>query len=257
MFRVLTIDGGGSKGMFAAGALVEAEETLGARCSDLFDLVYGTSVGSIIAALIATGHSAKSIRDLFLQEIPGIMRHWTAKGRSRALRAVVRRIFGDQGFDGLDTPQLGIVATRRDFDRPMIFKTSAAQAIKGARSFVPGFGASLADAVMASCAARPFFASVPVQTSQGVVNAIDGGFVANNPSLFCPDRCRPHASASTTESRHAECRSGIVSTENVTYQETLPATLCGTASGNKFVGQRECYADSNRLPFSGRTHGPN
>lgn len=183
LFRVLAIDGGGAKGMFAIGVLVEAEATLGAQCSELFDLVYGTSVGSIVAALIATGHSAEYIRDSFLQEIPGIMRQRTAKRRSRALRETVRRMFEERGFEGLDT-ELGIVATRTDFSRPMIFKTSAAQAIKGTQSFVPGFGASLADAVMASCAARPFFDGVSVPTSQDAVNAIDGGFVANNPSLF-------------------------------------------------------------------------
>lgn len=182
-FRVLAIDGGGAKGMFAIGVLVEAEATLGARCSELFDLVYGTSVGSIVTALIATGHSAECIRDLFLQEIPGIMRQRTAKRRSRALRETVGRMFEERGFEGLVT-ELGIVATRTDFSRPMIFKSSAAQAIKGAQSFVPGFGASLADAVMASCAARPFFDRVAVPINQDVVNAIDGGFVANNPSLF-------------------------------------------------------------------------
>ena len=182
-FRVLAIDGGGAKGMFAIGVLVEAEATLGAQCSELFDLVYGTSVGSIIAALIATGHSAECIRDLFLQEIPGIMRRRIARQRSRALHETVRRMFGEQGFEGLDT-ELGIVATRTDFSRPMIFKSSAAQAIKGAQSFVPGFGASLADAVMASCAARPFFDRVSVPTNHDTVHAIDGGFVANNPSLF-------------------------------------------------------------------------
>ena len=43
-FRVLSIDGGGSKGMFAVGVLLEAEATLGVPCCDLFDLIYGTSV---------------------------------------------------------------------------------------------------------------------------------------------------------------------------------------------------------------------
>ena len=187
LFRVLSLDGGGSKGMFTVGALIEAEATLGKRCYELFDLVYGTSVGSIIAALIATRHSAERIREMFLDEIPGIMRWtWPAR-RSRALRSALRCMLKDQGFDESElATKLGIVATRTDFDRPMIFKTSSAQAIRGARSFVPGFGATLAEAVMASCAARPFFNGVSVPTGMGEasVDAIDGGFVANNPSLF-------------------------------------------------------------------------
>ena len=183
LFRVLSIDGGGSKGMFSVGVLLEAEETWGKPCSEVFDLVYGTSVGSIIAALIATGQSASHIHTLFSSSIPRIMGRKTVKGRSLALRNAVDRMFGAQEFEELDT-LIGIVATRLDHERPMVFKTSASQAIKGQQSFVAGWGATIADAIMASCAARPVFKSVPVSTTQGEVEAIDGGFVANNPSLF-------------------------------------------------------------------------
>ena len=187
LFRVLSLDGGGSKGMFSVGALIETEAMLKKECYELFDLVYGTSVGSIIAALIATRHSAERIRELFLDEIPEIMRWIRPARRSQALQSMLRSMFQDQGFDesGLAT-KLGIVATRTDVDRPMIFKTSSAQVIRGAGSFIPGFGATLAEAVMASCAARPFFnlVSVPTGMREAPVDAIDGGFVANNPSLF-------------------------------------------------------------------------
>ena len=44
--------------------------------------------------------------------------------------------------------------------------------------------ATIADAIMASCAAQPIFRSVSVSTTNGNVETIDGGFVANNPSLF-------------------------------------------------------------------------
>ena len=183
LFRVLSIDGGGSKGMFSVGVLLEAEDTWGKPCGEVFDLVYGTSVGSIIAALIATGQTAKQIHILFSNDIPRIMRCKTAKGRSRALRNAVDRMFGSQKFTGLNT-LIGIVATRLDHERPMIFKTSASQAIKGQQSFVPGWDATIADAIMASCAAQPIFKSVSVSTIQGNVETIDGGFVANNPNLF-------------------------------------------------------------------------
>lgn len=183
LFRILSIDGGGSKGMFSVGVLLEAEDTWGKPCSEVFDLVYGTSVGSIIAALIATGQTARQIHTLFSNDIPRIMRCKTTRGRSRALRSAVERMFGDQRFMGLDT-LIGIVATRLDHERPMIFKTCASQAIKGQQSFVPGWGATIADAIMASCAAQPIFKGVSVSTEQGNVEAIDGGFVANNPSLF-------------------------------------------------------------------------
>lgn len=183
-FRILSLDGGGAKGMFTLGVLEEVESALGRPCAQLFDLVYGTSTGSIICALIALGHSASDIKEIYLREIPSIMGAATASGRTAALRQVATRLFGDRGFDDLGM-HLGIVATRTDFERPMIFKASAAQAFQGQHSFVPGFGASLADAIVASCAARPFFDAATVSTTtEGDVTAIDGGFSANNPNLF-------------------------------------------------------------------------
>ena len=182
-FRVLAVDGGGSKGMFAVGALVELEEQLGQTCDEVFDLVYGTSVGSIIATLIATGHDAKSIERWFLKEIPGIMGQKSRHQRSRALRQAVHNAFGARTFSQVDM-LLGVVATRADFNSPMIFKTSADQAIQGKDSFEPGWGASLVDAIMGSCAAKPFFDDVRVPTLQGHIPVLDGGFVASNPCLF-------------------------------------------------------------------------
>ena len=182
-FRVLSIDGGGSKGMFAVGALVELEEQFGRPCKEIFDLVYGTSVGSIIATLIATGHDAKSIERWFLEKIPEIMRHRSRQQRSRALREAVHDVLGARTFSQVDM-LLGVVATRTDFNSPMVFKTSADQAIQGKDSFKPGWGASLVDAIMGSCAAKPFFIDVRVPTSQGNIPVLDGGFVANNPCLF-------------------------------------------------------------------------
>jgi predicted acylesterase/phospholipase RssA len=183
-FRVLAIDGGGAKGMFAVGALIELERTLGRPCNEVFDLVYGTSVGAIVATMIAIGHDAEEIEKWFLKEIPRIMRPRFPSQRSRVLRSTIRDYFGVRKFDDVDM-LLGIVATRTDFYRPMIFKTSPTQAIKGGQSFVPGWGASLADALVASCAAQPVFDSVIVpDTTEGDVPAIDGGFVANNPCMF-------------------------------------------------------------------------
>lgn len=183
-FRILAIDGGGAKGMFAVGALVELEKTLNRPCKDLFDLVYGTSVGAIIATMIAIGHEAEEIEKWFLKEIPKIMRPKAPGQRSRVLRRAIRNYFGVRKFDDVDM-LLGVVATRTDFNRPMVFKTSASQAIKGNQTFVPGWGASLADALIGSCAARPVFDSAIVpDTTDGDVPVIDGGFVANNPCLF-------------------------------------------------------------------------
>ena len=69
--------------------------------------------------------------------------------------------------------------------KPLIFKTdvSMAHGVKG--SFKPGFGLAIKDAVIASCSAVPIFKEKELQTeNKGSLRAIDGGFIANNPTLF-------------------------------------------------------------------------
>jgi predicted acylesterase/phospholipase RssA len=67
----------------------------------------------------------------------------------------------------------------------MIFKYSVQQSHGRAATFKPGFGCTIAEAVVASCAAYPFFEKVTLKTeNQGNQLLMDGGYVANNPTLF-------------------------------------------------------------------------
>lgn len=80
---------------------------------------------------------------------------------------------------------VGIVATRWEFERPMIFKGSVAQAHGRQATFVPGFGCTIADAARASCSAYPFFEKTVITTGDGNrVELMDGGYCANNPTLY-------------------------------------------------------------------------
>ena len=67
-FRILSIDGGGIRGIFPADFLAGLEERLqGPRLTDYFDLIAGTSTGGIIALGLASGLRAAEIRDLYVQ----------------------------------------------------------------------------------------------------------------------------------------------------------------------------------------------
>ena len=66
----------------------------------------------------------------------------------------------------------------------MIFKASIAQAHGRKATFTPGFGCTIGDAVVASCSAYPFFEKKTVATADGDVELIDGGYCANNPTLY-------------------------------------------------------------------------
>ena len=61
LFRVLTLDGGGAKGFYTLGALKEVEALCSCPLHEKFDLIYGTSTGAIIAALLGLCRSADEI----------------------------------------------------------------------------------------------------------------------------------------------------------------------------------------------------
>ena len=71
-FKILSIDGGGMRGIIPAKILCELEEELQrregpeARLCDYFDLICGTSTGGIIAIGLALGMSAKEMLNLYV-----------------------------------------------------------------------------------------------------------------------------------------------------------------------------------------------
>lgn len=182
--KILTLNGGGSKGIYTLGVLNELEKSLGTPLCDHFDLIYGTSTGSIIGSLLALGESVESIEKKYFELVPKIMRPWTKSRKSAALKECANQIFGLRKFDSFRT-NIGIVAMNYEYQRPLIFKSNVNQAFGLKASFDAGFGCTISEAVQASCAAYPIFDKVNLQTSnQGAQLAIDGGFVANNPTLF-------------------------------------------------------------------------
>ncbi len=183
-FRVLSLDGGGAKGFYTLGILREMEAMMGCRIHERFDLIFGTSTGAIIAAMLALGKSVSEIIALYTTHVPTVMTEHSASGRSAALERLSQKIFGDLNFDAMKT-SVGIVATKWVHERPMIFKTHIGQAHGMKGSFVPGFGVNVGDAVQASCSAYPYFNRKHVKTASGDnFELIDGGFCANNPTLY-------------------------------------------------------------------------
>jgi patatin-like phospholipase/acyl hydrolase len=184
LFRVLSLDGGGAKGFYTLGTLREIEAMVGGRLYEWFDLIFGTSTGSIIAAMLALGMSVSEIIALYQENVPKVMKNKDPDGRSAALADLAATVFGDAMFTNVKT-SVGIVTTKWVLEKPMIFKTHVGQARGMKASFVPGFGVKVGDAVQASCSAYPYFNRKTVVTSSGdSVELIDGGFCANNPTLY-------------------------------------------------------------------------
>jgi predicted acylesterase/phospholipase RssA len=182
--RVLSLDGGGAKGFYTLGVLQEIEGMIKCPLYQRFDLVFGTSTGAIIAALISLGYQVEQIHGLYKEHVPRVMKARTPRAKTAALAALTHEVFGEKTFSDGKTG-LGIVATKWIIERPMIFKSNAAQAHGRTGTFTPGFGVKVADAIRASCSAYPFFERTTVVTTSGdSVELIDGGYCANNPTLY-------------------------------------------------------------------------
>lgn len=185
--KILVLDGGGSKGVYTLGVLKELELKLGAPLYQHFDLIFGTSTGSIIASLIALGTEIPAIEKLYFALIPEIMKGSSSSEKSKNLKSQADKIFGGKKFDAFKT-DIGIVSLNYDTQRPLIFKSNVKQAHGMVHSFEPGFGKTISEAIRCSSAAYPIFDIVNIdlinKDSVTNVNVIDGGFIANDPTLF-------------------------------------------------------------------------
>lgn len=183
-YRVLSLDGGGAKGFYSLGVLKEIEALIGCPLYQRFDLIYGTSTGAIIASLLALGLPVDEIHKLYRTHVPTVMGSKGPGEKTAALAKLADEIFGTRSFDQIKTG-IGIVATRWQTEKPMIFKADVSQAHGRRGTFIPAFGVSISDAVQSSCSAYPFFNRKVVTTSEGdQIELIDGGYCANNPTLY-------------------------------------------------------------------------
>ncbi|MGH9622722.1 MAG: patatin-like phospholipase family protein [Bryobacteraceae bacterium] len=110
-YRILSLDGGGAKGFYSLGALKELEAMLGRRLCQCFDLIFGTSTGAIIAALLALGYRVYEIHTLYKKHVPAIMRKRNRRVKSAALKHLAENVFEKRTFADVKAG-IGIVATR-------------------------------------------------------------------------------------------------------------------------------------------------
>ncbi|MHC2575984.1 patatin-like phospholipase/acyl hydrolase [Bradyrhizobium diazoefficiens] len=182
-YRVLALDGGGAKGFYTLGVLREIEGLVGTRLYETFDLIFGTSTGAIIGAMLALGHSVDEIHELYKKHVVSVMACKKPAEKTARLKLLAEEVFGNKKFEEVKTG-VGIVTTKWLNDRPMVFKGSKDQAHGRHGTFKPGFGCTIADAVQASCSAYPFFEKKVVNTPLGDFELVDGGYCANNPTLY-------------------------------------------------------------------------
>ncbi len=182
MFRILSIDGGGVRGIFPAYVLKQLSDTLnGRRLRDVFDLVIGTSTGGIIAAAVAQDIPLQRVVELYEQEAPTIF------GRQHAFNGsgIIRSRYPAEPLRNLINSIFG-AATMRDVPGRLVLPCTDVSngnvfVIKSAylASFVRDLDIRLADAVAATTAAPMFFD--PIKVKEYLL--ADGAMWANNPSM--------------------------------------------------------------------------
>ncbi|QQS12387.1 MAG: patatin-like phospholipase family protein [Rhodospirillales bacterium] len=182
-FRILALMGGGAKGVFSLGVLTEVEAVLGSPLCKHFDLIAGTSTGAIIGSLLSLGWSVNDIAAKYQERIPWVLGARWPSTRSARLAELASDIFGHDRFDKFQT-KTAIVTTNLTHSRPTVFKSYTSGAWAGSASFQPGFGRTIGEVVTASCSAYPYFHPVALNLAGSEHELIDGGFSANDPSLF-------------------------------------------------------------------------
>lgn len=178
-FRILSLDGGGIKGIFAAAFLarLEREYLGGESIGKCFDLVVGTSTGGLIALCLACGRTAQDALDLYIEHGAAIFepvswRVLKAGFASEPLHEAARAVLGDRVL-GDASLRLCIPAVNARRAEPCIFKTPHHPDYE--------FDAAerMVDVALATTAAPTFFR--PHSTADYVL--LDGGLIANNPVM--------------------------------------------------------------------------
>ena len=186
MRRILSIDGGGVRGIIPAVLLADLEARTGRPVRDRFDFVAGTSSGAVLAAGLAAGIPASTIVRVYTERSSEVF-------RTVPLLSGLRRLLRGEMYDtrilhGIIRDELGPGRDWRLNDAPIDVLITAKRLRDGMPWYfvrdnpanscrAGGFG--LADAVTASAAAPTYFRP---WTIPEIGELIDGGSgVAGNP----------------------------------------------------------------------------
>ncbi len=181
---ILSIDGGGMRGLISIAMLAELEQMTGQTCQQMFDLVGGTSTGAIIAAGIGIGFTAQQILEtVYRDRLPKAFPDQTLGLWLRYLLGGLRNLYPMQPFiDALQPLAQG--RKIRDLTHPIVFMTTK-DVRTGDTYYIVSAGpglAAVADWPLAGCVAAS--GAAPIYFPPVAGSLIDGGVgVYANPSL--------------------------------------------------------------------------
>jgi patatin-like phospholipase/acyl hydrolase len=196
-FKILSIDGGGIKGLYSARILDKFEKKFNCKTSDHFDMICGTSTGGLIALALSCKISAedickfyeekgeaifpkhKEIKLPFIGKInKGLWKQIAFGGKysNQGLRESLEEIFQEKkigdSYNLLCIPSYSITEAK-----PKVFKYDHREGDLSRDN-----NAKMVDIALATSAAPTYFpmAELPYYNNEQFV---DGGVWANNPTL--------------------------------------------------------------------------
>jgi patatin-like phospholipase/acyl hydrolase len=193
IWRILSIDGGGIRGIIPANILAFIEERTGKPISQLFDLIAGTSTGGILTLGLTKPNAfgkpeftARQLCQKYEQDIPHIFRNpqswWgnllTPKYRSIAFQQILKNSLGDCRLKNALTDVL-IPCYDIEHRLPYMFKSRLARQSSE-------YDFQIRDVALATSATPTLFHPVEIpRSSDGrLVCLVDGGVFANNPAIY-------------------------------------------------------------------------
>ncbi|MBK8249904.1 MAG: patatin-like phospholipase family protein [Gemmatimonadetes bacterium] len=183
-FQVLSLDGGGIRGVFSAAMLAAFEEDFAPlKVIDCFDLIAGTSTGGILALGLGLGYTPREMVEFYVELGPEIFAnragwrdkmHWVAvKYPPARLAVALKKKFGERVF-GESLKRLVIPAFNIGSNDVYVFRTAHLERLRRDHR-LPAWHVA-----MATAAAPTYF---PAHQLPGKERLIDGGVWANNPAM--------------------------------------------------------------------------
>jgi len=193
--NILSIDGGGIRGIIPAIILSEFERRSGKKIHELFDLISGTSTGGLLALGLTIDdgqnkakYTAKDLIEIYENQGQEIFDRNTWH-RFRSAGNILEEKYPNHGLvkivdnyfqDSMLSEALSdVLITSYETERriPWFFKSI------NAKKRGPDYNFKIRDVALATTAAPTYFEPHKIVIDGGYLSLIDGGIYANNPSL--------------------------------------------------------------------------
>jgi hypothetical protein len=260
--RILALDGGGIRGVLTLEYLAVTETMLRERFKDpnlllcdYFDLIGGTSTGSIIAAGLARGMKVEEIKKLYcdLGEkvfVPSRLRrgYLAPKFPSRPLRGALEDALGADTTLDSNRLRTGLMVMTKRLDTGSPWPLNNC----GRGAYAKEDGAlRLAEIVRASTAAPTYFESQNINISRRDGSVVKGEFVDGGVSPF-NDPALQLLMLAALDGHGFRWRTGenellIISVGTGSYKDTSKSLLDGTAAGQGLRSLQSLMDDCARV----------